>query len=177
MVESKKKIVRVNLGCGEDYKEGWINVDYNKKVKADIYSDFLKKLPFKDNSVDFIYAKNIFEHVPNPLDFLFEIKRVLKKGGKVSLITDNASYFIFHFPRKKAYHDTYDFGINDRHYFFFQRKHLVNFAEKAGMKLVHLDYSILRGSTRRNYNFQKFMAYLIGKKFAYENWLWVMEKN
>ena len=27
---------RLNLGCGPDYRKGWVNVDIRKDIKADI---------------------------------------------------------------------------------------------------------------------------------------------
>lgn len=41
-----RKKVKINLGCGNEYKKGWINVDFNKEVKADICADLSKRLPF-----------------------------------------------------------------------------------------------------------------------------------
>ena len=132
-----KKLIKLNLGCGEDYREGYVNIDNNTAVNADIYSDFINKIPAKDNSVQEIFCKNLFEHVPNPLNFLMEIKRVLVKGGRAIIITSNASYLIYHFPRKKAYHDSYNLTSHkdDKHYFMFQKGHLVAFSNKAGLKM------------------------------------------
>lgn len=173
-----KKTIKLNLGCGEDYMKGYVNIDIDRNVKADKYCDFTKRLPFKDNSVDFIVTKNVFEHIPNPLQFLLEIKRVLRKGGKAAIITSNASYFIYHFPRKKAYHDSYnlDHPREDQHYFMFQKGHLRAFTNMAGLKLKKLDYWIADTNFSRNRIFQIIMRYLIGKKFAYSDYLWVVEK-
>lgn len=173
------KQLKLHLGSGEDYREGYVNVDVNKKIKADVYCDFVKKLPFKNNSVDYVLCRNVFEHVPDPLSFLLEIKRVLKKGGKATIITSNASYFIYHFPRKKAYHDSYNLNHppEDQHYFLFQPGHLKAFTNRAGMKLLKLDYYIVDQRRSRNNLFQSFMAYLIGRKFAYSDFLWQIEKQ
>ena len=173
------KPVKLNLGCGPDYRKGWVNIDLNKSVKTDKKVDFLEKgIPYKDNSVDEIFCKNLFEHVPNPLDFLLEMKRVLKKGGRAKIITSNASYILYHFPRKKAYHDSYNIGrgIEDQHYFLFQKGHLIAFTKKAGMKLNKLKYYISNTNPGKDRNFQRFLGFFLGGKFSYSDYVWEVEK-
>lgn len=175
----KFKAVKLNLGSGDDYKEGFINIDVVKSIKADIHTDFVKGIPFPDNSVDFVYCKNVFEHVPNPLDFLLEIKRVLKTGGKARIITSNASYLIYHFPRKKAYHDSYnlDHPIEDQHYFMFQKGHLAAFTKRAGLILRKLEYYIANENPGKDRAFQQILGAVIGRKLGYSDYLWEIEKQ
>jgi predicted SAM-dependent methyltransferase len=81
--------VRVNLGCGFDYREGWINVDRYAE-RADQRWDILDlPWPLKTGSVDWLYANQILEHVPPRIGDedglirqLWEIHRVLKVGGR-----------------------------------------------------------------------------------------------
>ena len=44
-------MIKLNLGCGNDYRRGWLNCDKSKEVNPDKVVDLEKKLPFKDNSV------------------------------------------------------------------------------------------------------------------------------
>lgn len=83
--------MRLNLGCQLHYFEGWTNIDIvgdDKDWKVDIVAD-VTKLPFEDNSVDFIYAGHLVEHFyPNTLpDVIKEWKRVLKPGGRLVIVT------------------------------------------------------------------------------------------
>jgi len=48
---------------------------------ADIKMD-IHKMPFDNNSFDFVLCNHVLEHVENDLQALKEIKRVLRKGGK-----------------------------------------------------------------------------------------------
>ncbi len=178
MMIKNANLIKINLGCGSDYLPGYINVDNNSSVKAEVYCDLNKKLPFKTNYADEIYCRNLFEHIPNPLNFLLEMKRVLKKGGRALITTSNASYFIYHFPRRKAYHDSYNLTSHkdDKHYFMFQRGHFIAFTKKAGLKLVFLDYIISNRKKGKDYYFQKIMSLFIGKKFAYSDFIWIVEK-
>ena len=76
--------IKLNLGCGRDIKEGYINVD--KLGGADVKHDLdVYPLPFKKNSVDFILASHILEHLKEPLDFLEECQRMLKKGRRMEI--------------------------------------------------------------------------------------------
>jgi SAM-dependent methyltransferase len=48
--------------------------------RADVQAD-LRKLPFDDNSYDFVYASHVLEHVDDDRRALAEIVRVLRPGG------------------------------------------------------------------------------------------------
>lgn len=79
--------VKLNLGCGDNLLEGYINVDKYDKA-ADVQAD-ITELPYEDNSVDKVVAYQVIEHVPYNLnDKLFaEIYRVLKPAGTAILET------------------------------------------------------------------------------------------
>ena len=58
--------IKLNLGCGTDYKEGWINIDNNSDnniTRLDINWDLTNPLPFKENTVNFIYNEHFYEHL------------------------------------------------------------------------------------------------------------------
>lgn len=78
---NKKNEVKLNIGAGKSYIQGFINIDISPK--ADISLDLGKdKLPFEENSVDLIFSHHTLEHVPDYLFALTEIHRVLKHGGR-----------------------------------------------------------------------------------------------
>src|SRR2546426_9579193 len=86
-----KKIL--NVGCGEDtYGTHFIDSVPTRKdvVKCNIDQD---RFPFNDNFFDEVYSEQNFEHLKNPMNFLKESSRVLKKGGSIVIITDNAGFW------------------------------------------------------------------------------------
>jgi len=74
-------MLKLNLGCGDDYKEGFVNVDKDPAIKTDLVHDVSERMPFKDNSVDEIQCFNILEHLSNFVEVMFDLYRVLKEGG------------------------------------------------------------------------------------------------
>jgi predicted SAM-dependent methyltransferase len=77
---------KLNVGCGPNRKDGWINLDLSKS--ADLRLDLREKLPFHNNSASIIYSEHFFEHLEYPHDainFLKESLRVLKEGGLFSV--------------------------------------------------------------------------------------------
>jgi len=72
----------LNLGCGQSHKNDFINVDVVEP--ADIICRVgSEELPFQEQSVDYVEADNLLEHLYNE-QFLFamnDIYRVLKEGG------------------------------------------------------------------------------------------------
>jgi len=62
---------RLNYGCGNNYRDGWVNLDINRSVKADVYIVDGLKLPFGDSEFDEILLDNVLEHVPRTEFFPF----------------------------------------------------------------------------------------------------------
>lgn len=69
------EIIRVNVGCGTNKLDGWQNYD------AEL--DITKPLPFGNETVNFVLAEHVVEHVTyeEALGFFRECHRVLKSGG------------------------------------------------------------------------------------------------
>lgn len=82
--------MKLNLGCGKDYRKGWINVDINNKdiygdnIKVDLFWDLnVYPYPFKDNSFDEINADAIIEHLQDKVKPWDELRRIAKPGCKI----------------------------------------------------------------------------------------------
>jgi ubiquinone/menaquinone biosynthesis C-methylase UbiE len=79
--------VKLNLGCGLDVRDGYINIDVRKVHPKILVLDLEKELlkPFPDNSVEEIIAKDFIEHLSWRVveDFLKDCYRVLKPGGRM----------------------------------------------------------------------------------------------
>lgn len=58
----------------------YLNLEYSLYEEPDMFGD-ATRLPFRDNSVDFVYSAAVMEHVRDPLAMGREITRVLKPGG------------------------------------------------------------------------------------------------
>lgn len=78
---------KYNLGSGQDYKKGWINVDFDKFSGADIVADLDKEWFWGEkNSADFVYAESILEHLYNRIEFFQKLYCLLKLGGRAKII-------------------------------------------------------------------------------------------
>jgi len=104
--QKTNKMIKLNLGCGNDKREGFINADIDGD--ADLLWDLNRfPYPFKENSVDFIIASHIVEHLKEPLDFFKEIKRILKPKGvaKISVPHYKSKGAYCSFGHKGFYHE------------------------------------------------------------------------
>lgn len=96
--------VKLNLGCGKDILEGWINCDYLPGDGVDKVFDLMQGIPMPDNSVDYILASHVLEHIHLwHLKPMSEIHRVLKPGGIVEIrvpygFNDEPHHLRFFFP-------------------------------------------------------------------------------
>lgn len=88
--------MKLNLGCGEDIRAGFINIDALAGVGVDVVCDISQKLPYKDNSCEEIIAQDILEHLTREQlgDTLAEISRVLKKDGLLRVRIPNVDAII-----------------------------------------------------------------------------------
>jgi len=78
-----KKEVKLNLGCGNDIKEGFVNIDmFNNISGVDLVANIID-LPYVDKSVDYIYSGHSLEHIeiPKITAALKNWNRILKKDS------------------------------------------------------------------------------------------------
>ncbi|MEM2293773.1 MAG: class I SAM-dependent methyltransferase [Nitrososphaerota archaeon] len=92
----------LDIGCGFS-KESIIGKKYKANPRGDLNVDICKpevkvpnfirasalSLPFKEDIFDTIYMFHVIEHLEDPKRALNEIHKVLRKGGKLVVITPN----------------------------------------------------------------------------------------
>jgi ubiquinone/menaquinone biosynthesis C-methylase UbiE len=79
--------MKINLGCGntklDNYDEHLDRINFGFNKVCDFEFD---KLPFDDNSVDYIYSHHVIEHLCDVQNILNETWRVLKDDGQFEII-------------------------------------------------------------------------------------------
>jgi len=90
--KNQEEMKRLNIGCGKDVREGWINLDMHSHYGADVIFDLNKifggeKIPFQDNSIDYIYCSHVIEDFIDAMPILNEFIRICKIGGKIEIRT------------------------------------------------------------------------------------------
>lgn len=99
---AKTKGIILDIGSGMGYHLKFENITKNRRyICLDSDPQMLKKIshpfvktlvgtcgsiPLKDQSIDLVIASHILEHLPKLKKDLKEIKRVLKKNGKVIIV-------------------------------------------------------------------------------------------
>lgn len=86
---------KLDLGTGNKKPKGFITLDIRKETKPDIVCDLEKdKIPFDDNSVDFIRASHILEHIRNFFYMMNECYRILTPKGLMEVTVPYYSSFL-----------------------------------------------------------------------------------
>lgn len=76
--------MKLNLGCGNLKKEGWVNIDISETCDPDVVADITDGLDYNDNSIDEVHAGCVLEQIEGNAYFikvLNDIWRVLKPDG------------------------------------------------------------------------------------------------
>lgn len=77
--------MRLNVGCGRNILEGWVNLDKDGPVAFDLEECGNKLMPFEDDSVDEFLLSHVLEHIHNSLPMMQELYRVAKPGAKMMI--------------------------------------------------------------------------------------------
>ena len=83
----KGKGLKLHIGCGDYWFDGYINIDMHVYGGTDMLWDVRKGLPFQPETVEVIEAYEFLEHLNKDEAFnqLEEWKRVLISGGTVRI--------------------------------------------------------------------------------------------
>ena len=125
---------RLNFGCGQDIKKGWVNVDVTSFKGVNKTFDFnVFPYPYKKNEFSEIYADNILEHLDDIPRVMKELHRISKPNGKLHIIVPYYNCF-------GSYND-----VTHKHYFshlsfepFYQPKSRGNYFIKEKFVLKEL---------------------------------------
>lgn len=89
-----KTIKKVNVGCGPNAREGWINVDIQPFPSVDKVMDVTKVWDFND--LDYVYSEHFLEHltIEKGVEFLVNAGNSMKEGGLLRLSTPNLEWVL-----------------------------------------------------------------------------------
>lgn len=163
----------LDLGCGDGLNikllrqmgiTKIVGVDISKKLlkmaqtnnpRIKFYVGSAQKIPFKTNTFDVILVDSVFHHLMDYDDAAKEIKRVLKKGGRLCFMEPHKSLirslidfvcvlpFSNHFPiigrRAKAYKEEIELMTH----WLSTENEFLNALKKYGLKKVFLNIDFL----------------------------------
>jgi len=146
--------LKLHLGCGERYLEGYVNIDYPPSqhtvmaVKADIYKD-IRELRYEEGTVDEVRNHHLLEHFPRAeaLKLLLTWRRWLKPGGKIFIETPDfewsaRAYLYAHTRKRKMELGRHIFGSQEAgwayHYDFWGKAKFKFVLRKFGFKNIKI---------------------------------------
>jgi SAM-dependent methyltransferase len=83
--------MKLNLGCGQNRLEGYVNVDREAAVAPDVVMNLERfPWPFEDGSVDEVLAAHVLEHVGATAELftgiMKELYRICRNGAKLTIV-------------------------------------------------------------------------------------------
>lgn len=117
---------RLNVGCGHEVKEGWVNLDLAPLPGVDVVHNLDDlPLPFADESFDFVECIDILEHVREFPDVMRELHRIIAPGGRLRVLGPHFTSYAWSTDpthRRAFAINTFEFfasgSLHDRDYYF-----------------------------------------------------------
>jgi len=105
---------KLNLGCGENKKDGYINLDFHYHVNPDVAHDLNKiPYPFENNTFELIEASHILEHLDKPFLVMKELHRILEPGGRLIIKVPHFSRGLTHVEHTHGFDVTFPLYFNE----------------------------------------------------------------
>jgi len=120
----------LNVGCGELYIPGAVNLDIDPRCKPDVVADF-HHLPFNGSSFDTVFAFDVIEHTDKPEILVNEMKRMSRPSGVIVIECDDFD----------VQHQNWEADFTHKTYFNF--KIFKNFLEPKGFSVFSLYRGVL----------------------------------
>lgn len=92
----ENEIKKLQIGCGFNMTENWLNTDIYPTNKHIAYLDAAEVFPFKSESFHYVYSEHVFEHLnfKTANNYLKESFRILKNEGKIRIAMPNIHFLI-----------------------------------------------------------------------------------
>jgi len=141
--ENSKNLKILDAGCGYGHLTGFLKpwgqvymvdadagaVDFCCRNQSRLVQQALaNKLPFKDNTFDFIFSLDLIEHTRDDLSVMRELYRVLRPGG-ILFITVPAFMCLW------GPHDE-----KNEHFHRYSKKDIIRITKESGFKILRCHY-------------------------------------
>lgn len=80
--------MKVNLGSGKNYMQGYVNIDINPMWEPDVVADISEAFPIGYElweNCDEIVAQDVLEHIPDLIAAMTNCLNLLKEGGIMNI--------------------------------------------------------------------------------------------
>lgn len=142
----------LDVGCGDGFhlgllerygRPGWslegVDLDSRAVEMAldsglNVHLGPVSDVGLDDDTFDLVYTIQTLEHVARPDEFLTDIHRVLKPGGRLVIVTDNTDSIDFGLF-KSGFWGGYHFP---RHWYLFNKRSLRRLAAKTGYDVARI---------------------------------------
>lgn len=157
---SNEKLSLLEIGCGMgdfllsaqskgfqvtglEVTDHLVNLANSRIGSTNVYKGYIEDDLFEGKSFDLITFFDVIEHVRNPFDFLGHVNRLLKKSGKVYIVTPSLDSWSAKFLGK----NWMEYKIE--HLSYFTKKAMIHLLERIGFhkvkfypnyKILNLDY-------------------------------------
>lgn len=165
---------KLNVGCGNDLKEGYINLDvveYGDNVKHDLNTF---PYPFERNTFDEIFCSHILEHLDNFHNTVTELYRIAKPDAIIIVYAPfflNTKFFgepDHKIPFSIRTFDNYEW-LGERRLKFYEKwklHHRTNYEGKAQFEILEKRFNV------SNFSVLKWMNFIVNiEPVLYERFL------
>lgn len=153
-------LLKINLGCGEKYLDGWTNCDVVQSIRADHYFN-LEHFPYPLDSscASMILMDNVLEHLSDIPKTMEEIFRILAPGGEIIIkVPYGKSDWALQDPTHKHY-------FTERSMDYFTLGHAYNFYSGARFECLEArlvaDSTTVRHKLRNLIPFRSVLRYFL----------------
>ena len=123
-------LLALDLGAAYRKRPGYVGVDIQQVSGVDIIADFTKGLDLPDNSVGVIRAVDFLEHIPDKIQAINEIYRLLAHGGMLLSNTPSTD-------GRGAFQDpTHVAFYNENSFWYYTRDNYRNFVPEIKAKFI-----------------------------------------
>jgi SAM-dependent methyltransferase len=155
---------KLNLGCGDDIRKGWVNLDRVGLPGVDVVHHLEQlPLPFEANRFETIVCQNVLEHL-DYIPLLRECHRILKPHGELHIQVP-------HFTSRNNYDDpTHIRRFSLSTFAFFVKAHRRNYYfdfEFSEIKRVRLEFEKSKW-LMYNHVVERLFPFLPAPRFLYE---------
>ena len=94
--ERVRNLRYLDLGCGRNTHENFINLDCLWHPSVDVCWDITRGLPFPNASMKGIFTEHCLEHFPLTvgMQILRELRRLLEPGGVIRIVVPNGQMYL-----------------------------------------------------------------------------------